>query len=83
MAPFCRAARNAGVSVRGGRADVLTPLVRRTKMTERQTLELLAEDNLALRIETDDVEDVLADVDANGREGLRGLAVVSVMGCFS
>jgi len=29
-----------------------------------------------LRVEADDVENVLADVDADGREGLRGLAGV-------
>src|SRR5206468_86862 len=44
---------------------------------QRQSLELLAQDNLPLRVEADDVENVLADVDADGREGLRGLAGVA------
>jgi hypothetical protein len=43
---------------------------------QRQAFELLAQDDLPLRIKTDDVEDVLADVDADGCEGLRGLAGV-------
>ena len=44
---------------------------------EGKAFELLAQDDLALRIETDDVEDILADIDTNGGKGLCGLTGVA------
>ncbi|WP_247511851.1 hypothetical protein, partial [Bradyrhizobium sp. 157] len=47
---------------------------------ERQPLDLTTKSNLAVRAKANDVEDVLADIDAN--RGKRCAVVVS-MGCFS
>ena len=37
-------------------------------VVQRQPLELPAQDDLAVGVEADDVEDVLADIDADGRK---------------
>jgi hypothetical protein len=44
---------------------------------QRQAFELLAQDDLPMCIENDDMEDVLADIDTNGCKRLYGLAEVA------